>query len=500
MGLFVAGDGHYKGWLAALLCCCAAVTEDEYPVGKRRERSGASPSTVCYTQPTIIKSMISRPRVAVRSIHSKSEAGSEDSDCVRPSSERPPSLKPLDLGETPFFSRMSLPSLNRDSWGTSKRISIGPPTAFRRVELTEQQRASLIPLGLDPAVLREFVVIPQDDEPALSYATSKATDSQRNSFYNAPSPRHGKAISITSLPASAASTIERTRNVPPTRERMPNRPMLAYRSSSGSIRSLRRQVIDVNAAATASRHSIDWARLGGRRRADSRNRSMESNNLDIDREILELNTIVEERRAEGLRSSTPDTHVSAVAPLMSIRARSQTLTAIGSAFSRPLPVTTENTPQQTPDLDTAEISPITQRLSRPFTLMPDQIPTLAAESTTTVRSAPTNTRVNGWLSSLFPSIKPDTAITRDTFYACSPPLVHQRVVSTASTATVTESDSPSDPSSAFSKHHSRSITEVSAMTPTSSPPSSAREWKRGSATVWAVEADCVSPTKVGLAF
>ncbi|KJX92257.1 hypothetical protein TI39_contig5881g00003 [Zymoseptoria brevis] len=499
MGLFVAGDGHYQGWLAALLCCCAAVTEDEYPVEKRRERSGASPSTVCYTQPTIIKSMISRPRVAVRSIHSKSEAGSEDSDRVRPSSERPPSLKPLDLGETPFFSRMSLPSLNRDSWGTSKRISIGAPTAFRRVELTEQQRASLIPLGLEPALLRGSVVIPQDDEPLLSYATSEATDGQRNSFYNAPSPRHAKAISITSMPASAASTIERTRNVPHTRERMSNRPMLASRSSSGSIRSLRRQVIDVNAAATASRHSIDWARLG-RRRADSRNRSMESNNLDIDREILELNTIVEERRAEGLWSSTPDTHVSAVAPLMSIRARSQTLTAIGSAFSRPLPITTENTPQQTPDLNTADISPIKQRLSRPFTLMPDQIPTLAAESTTSVRSAPTNTRVNGWLSSLFPSIKPDTATTRDTFYACSPLVVHQRVVSAASTATVTESDSPSDPSSAWSKHHSRSITEVSAMTPTSSPASSAREWKRGSATVWAAEAECVSSTKVGLAF
>ncbi|SMQ47201.1 unnamed protein product [Zymoseptoria tritici ST99CH_3D7] len=42
----------------------------------------ASPSTVCYIQPTIIKSIISRPRVAVRSIHSKTEAGSEDPDCA----------------------------------------------------------------------------------------------------------------------------------------------------------------------------------------------------------------------------------------------------------------------------------------------------------------------------------------------------------------------------------------------------------------------------------
>lgn len=45
MGLFVSNDGYYKGWLAALLCCCAAVNSDEHPVElykPQRESSGVS--------------------------------------------------------------------------------------------------------------------------------------------------------------------------------------------------------------------------------------------------------------------------------------------------------------------------------------------------------------------------------------------------------------------------------------------------------------------------
>lgn len=36
MGLFVADDGHYQGWLAALLCCWAALSEDEHPIEKQK--------------------------------------------------------------------------------------------------------------------------------------------------------------------------------------------------------------------------------------------------------------------------------------------------------------------------------------------------------------------------------------------------------------------------------------------------------------------------------
>ena len=38
MGLLVTEDGHYQGWLAALLCCCAAVNEDEHPLEMAKTR------------------------------------------------------------------------------------------------------------------------------------------------------------------------------------------------------------------------------------------------------------------------------------------------------------------------------------------------------------------------------------------------------------------------------------------------------------------------------
>lgn len=38
MGLFLTEDGHFQGWLAAFLCCCAAVSDDESPYEKERSR------------------------------------------------------------------------------------------------------------------------------------------------------------------------------------------------------------------------------------------------------------------------------------------------------------------------------------------------------------------------------------------------------------------------------------------------------------------------------
>ncbi|KAF2668564.1 hypothetical protein BT63DRAFT_280266 [Microthyrium microscopicum] len=63
---------------------------------------------------------------------------------------------------------------------------------------------------------------------------------------------------------------------------------------------------------------------------------------EVDEEIRELNTIVEERRVSALTRAQSDQttlptrqHIPAIAPAMNIRARSQTLSDIGSAFSVP---------------------------------------------------------------------------------------------------------------------------------------------------------------------
>lgn len=37
MGLIVDENGHYRGWLASFLCCCAALNEDEYPSERKKD-------------------------------------------------------------------------------------------------------------------------------------------------------------------------------------------------------------------------------------------------------------------------------------------------------------------------------------------------------------------------------------------------------------------------------------------------------------------------------
>jgi hypothetical protein len=74
--------------------------------------------------------------------------------------------------------------------------------------------------------------------------------------------------------------------------------------------------------------------------------------VEIDEAIRELNTIVEERRYSALQKSIPSSqsqsyapvgstspvrHIPAIAPSMVVRARSQTLSDIGSAFTTPFP-------------------------------------------------------------------------------------------------------------------------------------------------------------------
>jgi len=75
---------------------------------------------------------------------------------------------------------------------------------------------------------------------------------------------------------------------------------------------------------------------------------------DVDDEIRELNTIVEERRTSARQRSDDTTysrpppanaahHIPAIAPSMRLRARSETLSDIGSAFSIPLSANTVKT-------------------------------------------------------------------------------------------------------------------------------------------------------------
>jgi len=47
MGLIVDDNGHYRGWLASILCCFAALNEDEYPSERKKDSEKGKRSMTC---------------------------------------------------------------------------------------------------------------------------------------------------------------------------------------------------------------------------------------------------------------------------------------------------------------------------------------------------------------------------------------------------------------------------------------------------------------------
>ncbi|KAM3423774.1 hypothetical protein BST61_g1178 [Cercospora zeina] len=492
MGLFVHEDGHVRGWLAALLCCWAAFGDDE-TCGEKNTNANISRPHVCSDQPTPLQPMSVKPLA-------RPNSGSfTDDDRVRPISERPPSLKPLDFGDMSLMGRMALHGRRKSSanllW-SPRRISIGPPKDFRKLDVTEKQRRSLKPLHLDPVVLKRHddgvaadgVVLPSDDADAanrFSYRDARDTPWQRCQHMSATARRD---------PSPPRVHEDSTPPQDATKKHNTSRPPLSTQSSSSSVKSLRRQAIETSASGNASsmsRPSVERLRLH-RKRSNQSNRMPSADSRDLDQEILELNTIVEERRAESSTGpSHEDVHVPAVAPTMGLRARSETLSDIGSAFSRPLRLETHC--QAVPEAVSPFKSPVKSRLSRPFTNMPD--PNVTVQAVGLVRRP--SSRVTGWLSNILSSSS--TTASADTptpqpFYS-----VRRRTVSESSMcSTVTELESPclSATSSPVSKGHSRERSLVSPPSTACTSESDVKSTRRKSPGQWA---HVQNPSHVGLA-
>ncbi|EME47865.1 hypothetical protein DOTSEDRAFT_69705 [Dothistroma septosporum NZE10] len=326
MGVFVRDDGTFRSWLAALLCCCAALNEDEHPIEKQTSSEPTGRNTMWNEQPKPLQ-----PMVAVVSSHRGIKAAFSEHDRVRPVAERAPSTT------------ISRHSRKKSSTNLLSRMSIGRPTDFRRMIYTEKQRQSLVPLQLAPVSLRDSM--PEDlDIIAPHGSASKSLEalvntSNRSSYRAVKGSPFLRCQQLNSGALSSASSIAASETCPSVMEPIavppPARPVLSTQSSSSSMRSLRRQALESSASnnSAISRPSSERIRL-------TRKRSSPKNSADsavLDQEILELNTIIEEHRVEAARpQSIANAHVSAVAPLMQIPARSTTLTDIGSAFSRPL--------------------------------------------------------------------------------------------------------------------------------------------------------------------
>lgn len=107
-------------------------------------------------------------------------------------------------------------------------------------------------------------------------------------------------------------------------------------SLSGSLKHHSREASNSSVHSAISERPRAGSRLQRKRSNQSHKSHGHSGDSDVEREVLELNTIVEERRAEGNKGRSRNSHVPAVAPAMQVNARSETLNDIGSALSRPL--------------------------------------------------------------------------------------------------------------------------------------------------------------------
>ncbi|KAK0870273.1 hypothetical protein LTS02_002539 [Friedmanniomyces endolithicus] len=492
MGLFVARNGQYQGWLAALLCCIAAVGDDESPV--ERERRSRTTTAICYQEPITLTAL---PRIPTALGSFKGEESGlpfHPHNSVNPLPAQAPSQKPLELGDSllrqPRPRQWKQESLHGDR---TSQHNIGPPTAFRHVEHTDGQRASLIPLRLGPVVLSN----PSHDERMTPTTVTSATAnshqrtdstqgllSQRKpDFYGAQHDtpfQRCRQLGTTALSSKTSASSLATVPSSPNIDLPTSRPRIVRILSSSS---LHRQALETHAASSEG--------LPLKRKRSSQNvrkLAAEPGASRAEKEILELNTIVEERRTERPRVQTPSPqHVAAIAPAMEVRARRETLNDIGSALARPF------TARESVNLH--NMTDPAERQTRP----------------TTSRASP---RVSRWLSSLLPTHHSQNAPPQHPapFYKCVVPpppssTPHRRASSQVSVpgSSVASLDAPSltaasspTTTTTTTKGHSRSLTAESRLT-FRSPPSTiyGHEVLEDADEHWPV---VISRSQVGLAF
>ncbi|KAL5455467.1 hypothetical protein PMIN06_004417 [Paraphaeosphaeria minitans] len=537
-----------KPWLA--IGCCASERRDspEEEDGRDASRAVESNLKICYDQPQTREVPRAEPISPPPRPDTSHSMGNHVSQWVATS---------RDLASR-ASSRASVHTLTRPRKSHSKvrRLSISGPTDFRHdsgfdnaegiqsmfddAPMPVRRRRSFRPLELSiyladgrlsplPDFEHEWGEMPQ----LPAHALVRNMDSRTNSISSDPSTASYLVQRKPVGSGSRRSSLQSTHSVQsrPLSESLTALPLLQEEpkgcaesirstttSRAGSMRG--RTPSDLYRRGTLSPPRI-LSRLPSPSRARSntapaRPASVRRAKTDVDEAIRELNTIVEERRAEAYRSRnqspalfnrlplSPSSHVPAIAPSLRMHVRSETLSDIGSAFSAPLVAKPLPPPPLPPTKFTRQtirltLAPPARTFSGPLDSNPITPPTPTVPTPTT----PIH-RLGAWLKRSLPSTptlksptakttsKPATpkSTTARSFYHCEPgpPLppssrpstagsrtfVHTRQTS-ADTATVTllSSSYPSTPSLSSSPQHSphssihslRSIKTVSSSPP-----------------------------------
>lgn len=378
------------------------------------------------------------------------------------------SFRPLELSIYLPSGRLSpLPDFSASEWEARLPQLRAPPPAFLRytsenLELTRNFSIKRKPVSMPEPTTRPFSTgfdgtfgVEDGPGPTLDTNESNESDPTPISLQNhigvdpSPAPQSQVQRSASSTPTPLGSSYPHTGPIGPQTE-----PLILPRKSS-----LRRSKEDM-----------------------------------VEVAIRELNTIVEERRLTamtriqneaGLEARSP-THIPAVAPSMKVRARSETLSDIGSAFripisTKPLPthtsskhdlMTQQMEPSRRPGLTESQPSSTTSS----STILPTMIPVTIlpqAPAPVVLKLPTTRSRISTWLrrsSGSNPSVSSPPA---QFYQLTSPPTMlpyHPRNGSTVSTFSEVSSVTSSFLTScddvwspASNTHHSRSATITSTV-------------------------------------
>ncbi|KAF2472873.1 uncharacterized protein BDR25DRAFT_12114 [Lindgomyces ingoldianus] len=490
-------------WLAISFGCCAShrgSTEDDGAVLRAK---GETEMRICYDQPQPVAQPRAEPIYArPNTSHSMSRHVSQWVISGREFATR-------------ASSRASIHTIHKPRTSHSKnRPSIGRPTEFRKTDgldgfdgiqsmldeapMPIRRRRSFQPLELSIYLpdgrlspLPDFSTVEWDKLPAEleipAQALVRDRDSRTNSISSNPST---SSYLIQRKPVgsgSRRSSVQSQNSIQQSRPVSASLPFMVEESKSRPDSS----ISNPNALQRSSTHSslASPRRITSRLSSPSRSRANTANSergslrkakTDVDEAIRELNTIVEERRADAYRSNnqspalinrpppSPSHHVPLIAPSLRMRVRSETLSDIGSAFS--VPLASKPLPTPPPPPMSNPLSRATTKLSlTPPSHTPTGGPLTSNPITPPTPTIPTPTtpihRLGAWLKRSIPTTPtspsffktssstsksqtpPATTPSQAPFYQCTPSLPPSR-----GTATGTNNTTPaSRPTTAGSR-------------------------------------------------
>ena len=375
---------------------------------------------------------------------------------TEPMPARRRSFRPLELSiYVELTGRLSpLPDFSTDDWELTIPGVSKPPTALLRRETVDN---SLLP--------SDFSI------PRKPLSTYSGYNSRRDvvsepfllSLENGPGPVLSNSIDEEQV-ASDRDTIDSTRT--PTLPASQMDEMAFSASQPWSQRSSGYSVTRSRPQPSVLKHS----------RTESESRSLKSSfrrskDDAVEQAIQELNTIVEEKRIKAKMESlsspplSPTSHKPAIAPAMTVRARSETLSDIGSAFSTslaaPLPAGSSPVPGSTRTFVRSPLPGHRLRLSdapsrsadssaTALPQMPVQDPVQSPKASNPLKSNPIRSqpqrkdRLSSWLKRV--STNPVETIPPTTFYQLNSkevggrPVLHVRSSASLDTITTIASD------------------------------------------------------------